>query len=521
MDSSILLAEVKKIEEATGKKMLTVEDTAKYLSMSSEEVSELVKRKEILSVEIIGKVYIMPINLANWLVCGIKKRFTSSLDFTLTSALHSTHFKDVSEEEFEMARREKGLGSVYYNEKRKCWQAAFYMIVDGEKKRKIISAKSEYDAIMQMGQLKSGKMAYTSKEELPKEFQEKHRIIDINNYLLENIRKPNCTSRTYRWYVDMSKYFKGEFGDKYIEDLTSEDIIEFLNSKRTYTIESKKSNTKREKQTSDKTLREISNLLKCICTYALEEGYVRKNPYNKNVRRPKGIKNDPLDKVLKKDMATLLMSIASKNIVFKTVVYSLLITGMRIGEFLGLQWSDLDRENNTIHIKNATTPDYEEGDEGMFINKGYKLKDTKTEAGTREIPVDPSIFKVLDDWKEYMSKDKKRMKALEDKGNTDLVFPNDEGEIRSYSGLRRSFENYLKANGLGDAGITFHCLRKTLGTGMSDAGVRLEVIAAYLGHEPEGHEVTHKHYARVNLKPMREAAKAYYEYMKDVFELAQ
>ncbi len=74
------------------------------------------------------------------------------LDFTLTSALPSASLiiEDIDAEEFEMIKKKYGLGSVYWNESRNCWQAAFYVLEDGEKKRKIISAQSSDEVYLKM-----------------------------------------------------------------------------------------------------------------------------------------------------------------------------------------------------------------------------------------------------------------------------------------------------------------------------------------------------------------------------------
>jgi hypothetical protein len=40
-------------------------------------------------------------------------------------------------------------------------------------------------------------------------------------------------------------------------------------------------------------------------------------------------------------------------------------------------------------------------------------------------------------------------------------------------------------------------------------------------HEGGDHKVTNLHYAEVEIKPKEKAAKAYYEYMKNVSEIVQ
>lgn len=465
--------------------MLTLEEAAKYVGIDTEDMMEIINNGD-RPCKLLGKGYIRIADLASILYSGVERNEVENivekpLDSGLPLCYPSTPLiEDLSEEEFELIRRERGLGSVYYNKQRECWQAAFYIVENGEKKRKIISAKSEDEAIIQMSLLRAGGMAFVKDEDVStNKVCKKHKITDIWQYILEKEIKPGCESNTYKWYSDMGKHIINGFSDKTVEDLTPNEIQDFLNSK--------KIKPKNGKPYSEKFIKEVNALVRKVCFFSMEEGYIHKNPYNRNVKKPKGVKRNPRA-ALEIVEATRVMSAVSGSPVFRTVVYSLMLTGMRIGEFLALKWSDLDRENNIISINNAIAPEYDEDEEGNFRKTGYEMKDTKTEAGTRLLPVDPSFFKVMDVWKEYMLKDKKRMKAVEDKDNTNLIFPNNRGDIRSYQSFRRQFGRFLAENGLGDEGITFHCLRRTLASRMVDAGVRLEVIASYLGHEVEGYE---------------------------------
>ncbi|MFZ5987278.1 MAG: tyrosine-type recombinase/integrase, partial [Bacillota bacterium] len=62
-----------------------------------------------------------------------------------------------------------------------------------------------------------------------------------------------------------------------------------------------------------------------------------------------------------------------------------------------------------------------------------------------------------------------------------LVFPNREGKLRSYSGFRRQFGRFLEENGLQN--ITFHQFRHTFATMMLERGVNPRVVQEFLGHK--------------------------------------
>jgi site-specific recombinase XerD len=90
-----------------------------------------------------------------------------------------------------------------------------------------------------------------------------------------------------------------------------------------------------------------------------------------------------------------------------------------------------------------------------------------------------------------------------------LVFPNKEGKLRSYSGFRRQFGRYLKENGIGE--ITFHQFRHTFATMMLERGVNRRVVQE-LGHKDIS--TTLGIYTGVTSSVMKEAANGADEAMR-------
>lgn len=54
------------------------------------------------------------------------------------------------------------------------------------------------------------------------------------------------------------------------------------------------------------------------------------------------------------EAAELSVSTIKEPIKWKTAMYLLIFSGMRRGEFMGLEWSDIDFENKVIHIKRTS-----------------------------------------------------------------------------------------------------------------------------------------------------------------------
>ena len=54
-----------------------------------------------------------------------------------------------------------------------------------------------------------------------------------------------------------------------------------------------------------------------------------------------------------KELLAMLKSDDVKDSQFSAIIMTLLYTGMRSGECLGLQWADIDFNNNLIHIRHS------------------------------------------------------------------------------------------------------------------------------------------------------------------------
>lgn len=84
----------------------------------------------------------------------------------------------------------------------------------------------------------------------------------------------------------------------------------------------------------------------------------------------------------------------AKNSYYYEAYLILLSTGMRIGEFSGLQWEDVDFENKVIHIRRTLTTGYVNG------KKIEQLSSPKTACSYREIPFFGETKQLFTSWKE-------------------------------------------------------------------------------------------------------------------------
>ena len=103
----------------------------------------------------------------------------------------------------------------------------------------------------------------------------------------------------------------------------------------------------------------------------------------------------------------------------------MLLTGMRISEVGGLCWSDVDYENDIIHIRRALYSQYEYGERHL------RFTTTKTINSVRDIPMMADCKKILKLQKKNQDRIKKelgkRYRSEYEEGLSDLVFTSSMG----------------------------------------------------------------------------------------------
>jgi integrase len=137
----------------------------------------------------------------------------------------------------------------------------------------------------------------------------------------------------------------------------------------------------------------------------------------------------------------------------------LLATGVRIGEALGVYWSDVDLDQRTVRIDHTVL---------RVKGKGLRRSSTKSAAGERTLPLPLWVVELL------------RTRRLADPAADGPVFAD------SLSGLRdpsNTMADLREARGTdGFAWVTSHVFRKTAATILDEAGLTARVIADQLGH---------------------------------------
>lgn len=166
--------------------------------------------------------------------------------------------------------------------------------------------------------------------------------------------------------------------------------------------------------------------------------------------------------------------------------------GVRVGEFSGLRWEDVDLKNGYITIDHAMT--YFAGKMNPTEQRTYISK-PKTEAGIRKIPIVPEVRKVLDEVKQYQYENGIFCRTEID-GYTNFIFLNRFGNVYLQQTLDRTLARIIDAYNdmeLHDAAkkkrnaillphFTCHVLRHTFCARLCEHETNLKIIQSIMGH---------------------------------------
>lgn len=270
----------------------------------------------------------------------------------------------------------------------------------------------------------------------------------LNVYL-----KPRIKEHTYYIYKELlQNHIFPFFGNTDITKITINDVNNYFQNLLT------KSNG-RGSNLKPSTINLVLVFFKSIFKEAYASEVITKNPTS----RLKMLPNESLPiKVLSIKDQNKLVNHCLNNIDDSRYlgIIIALYTGLRIGELLGLTWSNIDFRGKTISI-NQTLVKYK-NDEGYH----HSLTNPKTSSSKRIIPISKQLEQLLKD-----EKQKKLSNFVVSKDHKYCL-------IRSY---QEFFKSTLKK--LNIEYVNFHVLRHTFATRCIELGIDIKTISEIMGHK--------------------------------------
>lgn len=349
---------------------------------------------------------------------------------------------------------------------------SWYYIFETSKHPRKLTSKGGYSTeqealdagVLAYADWKSGNIAVTSAR------------VKVKDFLvtwLENVVRPNVKRTTYVNYSSaVRSRILPHLGARILQDLRPRDLDAWLQ-------------VLVKEGLSHGTIRSTKTVLSIALKYAVYPGEIIKTNPTSGLTIPRSAPKKVVPRVIVAPERFAAIPTEAKWYAAVKILYH---TGMRLGEALGLSWSDIDFKTGEIHIVRQR------------VRRGY-FDTPKTDSSTRMIFADTELLSYLRTLKAAQAKDEMRLgesyqlvyEDTQNRRNLILLpkkMPPLEGLLwhplvcRLPSG--RALPHEYVINALHRQGLNPHSFRHTHATKLIEAGAKPVAVAARLGHADVG-----------------------------------
>ena len=327
----------------------------------------------------------------------------------------------------------------------------------GKEIKKSFTGKTEDEALYKLYQFKDE----VKKNGLPRNIIQKS-VVTIYSLgmQMEDIKKSRGKIGTNAYRTNMStlkRIAEYDFANIPIEKVKKEQIEDFLED---------------ERDKSNSIIKKDYGMLARIYDYAEENDYIKKNffrGFNKIEKTQSKIATKQVTPMTFEEERRFKEYLANDTHPYKNLVIIELFTGMRLGECLALNISDVDIASNTIRVSKILTHDE---NHKPYIHESAL---SQTKDGARLVQINdvfkPNVIEAIENAKQNTENTENLLFC---QSNGSLIL---ESSVNSYlKKVAKDVElNYWKQ-------FSSHRLRHTFATRCIEAGITLPVLQTLMGH---------------------------------------
>lgn len=278
----------------------------------------------------------------------------------------------------------------------------------------------------------------------------------------EEYAQPNLRNTTYERMLQLRKRVYAAIGHLRMDKITPRQIQAFVNS-----LSKDGANEKTGKPLAPKTIRHNLSLISDVFSYAVKMGVVSDNPCSK-VTIPKGEQKEK-QIYTPEQVERFLVLLNDEPLKYRTFFNLMIYSGFRRGEMLGLEWKDVDFENNIISVRRTSN---------YTAKKGVYTDTTKTRKSQRTLKFPQEIMDMLKEYK--AEQDEQALKYGDKWVETDRLYTKWNGEPMQNGTPYFWLSEFCEKNDLPFYGI--HSFRHLFASLLVNQGVDIVTVSGALGH---------------------------------------